>query len=202
VESGLEQQLRFRMKLETRMLRFATCSTALLAISMISAPAFSDEPTAESVAAIKACTDLAANNGKTGPSPPDELEEKAGAVGRLDAAAEAARRAPASCIGAWSTACIQKAGNMSNGVLNDCYSQEAAAWDKRLNVAYGKASSRMEKDAFENLRKVQLAWIAWRDASCKQPYLVFQGTMAGPMEAWCKLDITARQAIWMEGWLW
>ena len=38
----------------------------------------------------------------------------------------------------------------------------------------------MEKDALENLRKVQRAWIAWRDATCKQPYLVFQGTMAGP----------------------
>jgi uncharacterized protein YecT (DUF1311 family) len=90
---------------------------------------------------------------------------------------------------------------MSNGVLNDCYGQEAAAWDKRLNVAYGKASSGMEKDALENLRKVQRAWIAWRDATCKQPYLVFQGTMAGPRESWCMLDLTARQAIWMEGWL-
>jgi uncharacterized protein YecT (DUF1311 family) len=189
------------MRSKTPRRRFAGLSAAVLAVPMLSEPAFSDEPTAESVAAIKACTDLVAINEKTGPSPPDELEEKAGAEGRLAAAAEAARRSPASCIGVWSTACVQKAGNMSNGVLNDCYDQEAAAWDKRLNIAYGKASSRMEKDALDNLRKIQRAWIAWRDASCKQPYLVFQGTMAGPMEAWCKLDITARQAIWMEGWL-
>jgi uncharacterized protein YecT (DUF1311 family) len=181
--------------------RFPACSAAFLGISMISTPALSGEPSAESVAAIKACTDLAANNEKTGPGPPDELEERAGAEGRLAAAAESARRSPASCIGVWSTACIQKAGNMSNGVLNDCYDQEAAAWDKRLNIAYVKALSRMEKDALENLRKVQRAWIAWRDATCQQPYLVFQGTMAGPMETWCKLDSTARQAIWMEGWL-
>ena len=40
---------------------------------------------------------------------------------------------------------------MSNGVLNDFYDQEAAAWDKRLNVAYAKASSRMEKDALDDL---------------------------------------------------
>jgi uncharacterized protein YecT (DUF1311 family) len=106
-----------------------------------------------------------------------------------------------SCIGVWSTACIQKAGNTSNSVLIDCYSQETAAWDQRLNAAYGRASSRMDKDALDNLRKVQRAWIAWRDASCRQPYLVFKGTMAGPMEAWCMLDLTARQAIWMEGWL-
>jgi len=152
------------------------------------------------MAAVKACTDLAANNEKTGPSPPDELEEKAGAEGRLAAAAEAARRAPASCVGVLSTACIQKAGNMSDGVLIDCYSRETAVWNKRLNVAYAKASSRMDKDALENLRKVQRTWIAWRDASCRQPYLVFQGSMAGPMEAWCKMDITGRQTIWMEGW--
>ena len=179
----------------------AMSSLALMAISILGSPAQADEPTAESLAALKACTDLAQNNEKTGPSPPDELEEKAGPEGRLAAAAEAARRAPASCIGVWSTACIQKVGNMSNSVLNDCYGQEAAAWDRRLNIAYGKVSSGMEKDALENLRKVQRAWIAWRDATCKQPYLVFQGTMAGPMGSWCMLDITARQAIWMEGWL-
>jgi uncharacterized protein YecT (DUF1311 family) len=190
------------MKLDLRIACLATSSTAALTVFMLSTPAWPDEPTPESLTALKACTDLAANNEKTVPSPPDELEEMAGAEGRLAAAVEAARRAPASCIGVWSTVCIQKAGNMSNGVLNDCYGQEAAAWDKRLNIAYGKASSRMEKDALENLRKVQRAWIAWRDATCEQPYLVFQGTMAGPMESWCKLDITARQAIWMEGWLW
>jgi uncharacterized protein YecT (DUF1311 family) len=180
--------------------RFAIGSAALMALSMLSAPAFADEPAAESVAAVKACTDLAANNEKTGPSPPDELEEKSGAEGRLAAAAAAALRAPVSCIGVLSTACIQKEGNMSNGALVDCYLQEAAVWDKRLNAAYAKASSQMNKDALENLRRTQRAWIAWRDASCRQPYLVFQGTMAGPMEAWCKLDITARQAIWMERW--
>jgi uncharacterized protein YecT (DUF1311 family) len=187
--------------LETPMIRSATCCAAILAIITLSRPALCGEPAPESVAAVNACTELAANNEKTGPAPPDELEEKAGAEGRLAATTEAARRSPISCIGVWSTACIQKAGNMSNGVLNDCYDQEAAAWDKRLNVAYVKASSRMEKDALDNLRKVQRAWIAWRDATCAQPYLVFQGTMAGPMESWCKLDITARQAIWMEGWM-
>ncbi len=180
--------------------QFAIRSAALLALLALSAPAVSDEPSAESVAAVKACTDLAANNEKTGPIRPDELDEKSGAEGRLAAASQAARRDPGSCIWVLSTACIQKEGNMSNGVLNSCYSQEAAVWDKRLNAAYAKASSRMNKQALENLRKTQLAWIAWRDASCRQPYLVFQGTMAGPLESWCMLEITARQAIWMERW--
>jgi uncharacterized protein YecT (DUF1311 family) len=180
--------------------RFAIGSAALLALPMLSAPAFSDEPPAESIAAVKACTDLATNNEKNKGPLPDELEEKPGGEGRLAAAAEAALRAPISCIGVLSTACIQKEGNMSDSVLIDCYLQEAAVWDKRLNAAYGKASSRMNKGALENLRKTQRAWIAWRDDSCRQPYLVFQGSMAGPMEAWCKLDITARQAIWMERW--
>jgi uncharacterized protein YecT (DUF1311 family) len=183
----------------TAMQGFAISSAALVALSMFSAPAFSDEPSAESVAAIKACTDLAAKNEKTGPSPPDELQEKAGAEGRLAAAAEAARF-PISCVGVLSTACIQKEGNMSDSVLNGCYSLEAAVWDKRLNAAYAKAPSRMNKDALENLRKTQRAWIVWRDASCRQPYLVLEGTMAGPIESWCRLELTARQAIWLEGW--
>jgi uncharacterized protein YecT (DUF1311 family) len=133
----------------------------------------------EDASAVKACLDIEANKAKAAGSAKDELDEKAGPERRLAAATEKAGHAKESCIGALAVACVQKAGNTSNATLNECYSNEAAVWDQRLNAAYRAALVKMEKDAADNLRKTQRAWIVWRDASCKQPYLVFQGTMAG-----------------------
>ena len=106
-----------------------------------------------------------------------------------------------SCIGVLAAACLQKEGETAgDGQYSDCYEREAQVWDERLNAAYRDAQGRMEKDAGKNVQKVQRAWIAWRDASCAQPWITFQGSMAAPMQADCMLDLTARQAIWMEGW--
>jgi uncharacterized protein YecT (DUF1311 family) len=174
--------------------------TCLLALAL-GGPARAEEAPKEDVAAVKACTDLAAEKAKKAAPDKDELEEKAGPEGRLRAAREHAGHAIESCIGVLAVACVQKEGNMSNGVLNQCYGREAAVWDKRLNAAYRAALPKMEKDAADNLKTTQRAWIAWRDASCREPYLVFQGTMAGPIEAWCGMNLTARQAMWMENWL-
>jgi uncharacterized protein YecT (DUF1311 family) len=154
----------------------------------------------EDAAAVRACIEAAAEKAKKATPAKDELDETPGPEGRLSAAAENAGHASESCIGVLAVACVHRAGNMSNGALIECYSKEAAVWDQRLNAAYRAALSKMEKDAADNLRKTQRAWIAWRDASCRQPYLTFKGAMAGPMEAWCGMNLTARQAIWMEGW--
>jgi uncharacterized protein YecT (DUF1311 family) len=182
------------------MFRLVFACAGLLALALC-APARAEEAPKEDVAAVKACTDLAAEKAKKAAPDKDELEEKVGPEGRLRAASEHAGHAAESCIGVLAVACVHKEGNMSNGVLNQCYDREAAVWDKRLNAAYRAALAKMEKDAADNLRKTQRAWIAWRDASCRQPSLTFKGSMAGPMEAWCGMNLTARQAIWMEDWL-
>lgn len=183
------------------MSRFSIGVAALSPFLILGVSARASEPPAADIAAVEACTDLAAQNmQKRPPHALGELDEKTGPEGRLAAAAAAAQRAPASCIGVLAIACIQKEGAPSDSVFRDCYRREAAVWDKRLNAAYQAALSRMEKEAAENLRNAQRAWISWRDVSCRQPWAVYQGTMASPMEAWCELDLTARQAIWMEGW--
>ena len=82
-----------------------------------------------------------------------------------------------------------------------CYEREAAVWDGRLNAAYKKVlASGDGEDVAEGYRKIQRAWIAFRDASCAQPAIVFKGTMANPMNGYCLMNMTARQAIWLEGW--
>jgi len=161
------------------------------------------EPAAADRAALAACLDLVKKNqAARGVHDPDELAEKPGPAGRLAAARAEAPRKEASCIGVVSTACIQAEGNESNAVMLQCYGREADAWDGRLNAAYRALLAKGEgKEAADGLRKTQRNWIAFRDTACAQPAVVFQGTMAGPMSAWCVLELTARQALWLEGWL-
>lgn len=167
---------------------------------LAAAPALAAEPSKEDRAEIDACLALAAAKAKKAPPPKDELEEAPGAEGRLAAAAEKAAHEPSSCVGVLAKACVKKEGNGSNAALSQCYWREADVWDFRLNAAYRAALARMDKDAADNLRKTQRAWIAWRDATCKQPEVAFKGSMAVPMQAWCAMDLTARQALWMAGW--
>jgi uncharacterized protein YecT (DUF1311 family) len=174
---------------------------ALIILACVAvAPALAEEPSKEDRAEIDACLALAADKAKKAPPPKDELEETPGPEGRLAAAAEKAGHDRSSCVGALAKKCIQKEGNTSNAVLNECYGREAAVWDVRLNASYRAALAKMDKEASANLRKTQRAWIAWRDATCKQPEVTFKGTMAGPMQEWCAMDLTARQALWMAGW--
>jgi uncharacterized protein YecT (DUF1311 family) len=154
-------------------------------------------------AALAACLALVKKNeAARGPHGSDELTEKPGPEGRLAAARSAAPRRADSCIGVVSTACIQGEGNESTATMVQCYGREADAWDGRLNAAYKTLMANGDgQDVADGLRKTQRNWIAFRDAACAQPAIVFKGTMAGPMTAWCVLELTARQALWLEGWL-
>ena len=154
-------------------------------------------------AALAACLDIVKKNeAARGVHDPDELAEKAGPEGRLAAAQAAAPRRADSCIGVVATACIQSEGNESTATMVQCYGREAETWDARLNAAYKALLAHGDgQDIGDGLRKTQRNWMAFRDAACAQPAVVFKGTMAGPMSAYCVLELTARQALWLEGWL-
>lgn len=161
------------------------------------APAHAAEaPPKADISAVEAC--LAAvkeNQKKAEPA----KEETPGVAGRLAEAARAAAREPESCIGVLSVACVGKEGD-TDMARTDCADRETAVWDQRLNAAYHKALDKMEKEGAENLRKTQRAWIAFRDARCAQAWATWQGTMARPAEAYCRMETTARQALWMQDW--
>jgi uncharacterized protein YecT (DUF1311 family) len=134
--------------------------------------------------------------------PSDWQTEKSGPKGRLKAARDAAPMAAEGCIQVVATACIQAAGNMSHATYNQCYGRDADVWDARLNAAYQKLLADADgEDVAEGFRKTQRAWIAFRGASCAQAWLVFKGTMAKPMTAYCRMEKTGRQALWLESWL-
>lgn len=155
-----------------------------------------DKPRREDVAAVEACLALVKENVKKAGLTKDE---RPGAVGRLAAAADGARLDPASCVGVLAVACTRKEGT-SDGAQSACSQREAAVWDERLNAAYRVALERMEKEGADNLRKTERAWIAYRDARCVQAWATYHGSMAGPIQAWCEMEQTARQALWMESW--
>ena len=135
---------------------------------------------------------------------PDDADREPGQPGHkasLDAARDAAPRRAESCIGIVSAPCLQEEGHQSTAAMVDCYGREGIAWDDRLNAAYKKAlKSGDGGDVAEGFRNVQRTWIAFRDAACAQPWTVYKGTMANPMGAQCRMDLTARQAIWLEQW--
>jgi uncharacterized protein YecT (DUF1311 family) len=172
-------------------------------LSLAGMGATAAEPADTDRAALAACLDLVKKNqAARGVHDPDELTEKPGPAGRLAAARVEAPRKEQCCIGVVSTACIQAEGNESNAVMLQCYGREADAWDGRLNSAYKALLAKGDgKEVADGLRKTQRNWIAFRDAACAQPAVVFQGTMGRPMSAWCVLELTARQALWLEGWL-
>jgi uncharacterized protein YecT (DUF1311 family) len=176
---------------------------ALLLLSLAGARAMAAEPAAADRATLAACLELVKkNDAARGIHGSDELTEKPGPAGRLAAARAAAPRKSESCIGVVSTACIQAEGNESNATMLQCYGRESDAWDGRLNTAYKALLAKGDgQEVVDGLRKTQRSWIAFRDAACAQPAVAFQGTMAGPMSAWCVLDMTARQALWLERWL-
>jgi uncharacterized protein YecT (DUF1311 family) len=177
--------------------RIALIPATLLALGAAAVSAQAAEPAADR-AAIAACLDLVKKNQAASS---DETAEKPGPAGRLAAARAEAPRREDSCIGIVSAACIKAAGDESNATMNQCYSREADAWDSRLNAAYKTLMKGEEQDVIDGLRKTQRNWIAFRDAACAQPYLAFKGTMAGPLGAHCVMEQTARQALWLGGWL-
>ncbi|MEK4032779.1 lysozyme inhibitor LprI family protein [Methylocystis sp. IM3] len=155
-----------------------------------------DAPSKEDVGAVAACLTLVRENQKKAGV---EKEETPGPAGRLAAAARSAPLDPTSCVGVLVTACTQKEGT-SNGAQSGCAEREGAVWDQRLNAAYRRALDHMEKEGADNLRKTQRAWIALRDVRCQQAWAAYHGSMAGPIQAWCEMELTARQALWVDSW--
>lgn len=123
--------------------------------------------------------------------------------------------APEDCIGRASGQCMEAEGGDSTYGMNDCLDQEWAQWDAMLNDRYGQlqaadkaADSELAQigsaaaPAAPALRDAQRAWIAWRDAACSYEAVRWQGgTGGGPAANHCLMLLTARQALWLDGYL-
>jgi len=103
-----------------------------------------------------------------------------------------------SCIGVVSEPCQAAPENGSTMSMAECSRRELRVWDVRLNAAYKTWISKCSNEEnCEARRKMERAWIAYRDALCILPRTE-GGTIAIIEGSECMLGATARQAIWIE----
>ena len=63
--------------------------------------------------------------------------------------------------------CSAKAlGNATQYALNICAQRDAQASDRTLDATYGRLAAVLDDEARAALKKAELAWIAFRDATC------------------------------------
>ena len=116
------------------------------------------------------------------------------------------RYASENCIGIVADECLADGDEGTLGMMQ-CYGRESEAWDARLNTSYREQTSsslkKQEEQALvKHLRKVQTAWIAWRDATCEVVYsggIPLYGEDAKVEGVYCDMVLTARQALSLEG---
>ncbi|MEM7596725.1 MAG: lysozyme inhibitor LprI family protein [Pseudomonadota bacterium] len=116
------------------------------------------------------------------------------------------------CVGVSAQRCMEDtAGGQSTYGMGGCLSAEFEYWDQQLNALYGAAIDAAR--AFDadmagvaahlatqeaNLRAMQRAWIAFRDATCDYEYSQWGGgTGGGPAIAGCMMRMTGEQALYL-----
>lgn len=110
------------------------------------------------------------------------------------------------CVGQQAYDCIHRNGGGPNMVLGACYEAEAEVWDDWLNSTNkGLIATARDLEASDSgwdpgslvdtLREMQIAWIAYRDATCAQEMALAKpfGSRVSSVSALCRLRETARQ---------
>ncbi len=172
---------------------------AALAILNKAAPAHAETARATPAdrTAVEACLQLVARNAeKEAQSKIDK--DPPGAEGRLAAAARDSATQRESCVGAVAIPCQDEPGGASTMGMVNCTTREWAVWNERLNRAYRDALKDASPRLVKALRETQRAWLRWREKRCRMPGLDNEGGSIGPLEIGCMLDVTARQALWLE----
>lgn len=190
-----------------------------------------EEIAAKDTATVKACVDFVdakrseadtarqqkeAKDEAAATASPDIAKgvQKTGPEAYLEAAAKNKPRFDyENCIGIVADACLETDDAQTTIGMMGCFGRESEVWDARLNASYREqtaASAKKVDDAekaqneaeVKHLRKVQTAWIAWRDATCEVIYLngwPIYGSDAKVEGVYCDMVLTARQALTIEG---
>jgi len=91
--------------------------------------------------------------------------------------------------------CQNTPEGQSNLGMADCFRLEEKIWDGLLNDNYKSLRDELDAAQAGKLRDMQRAWIASRDATCGFYDVKIQGTMAIPMSAACLARETMRRAV-------
>lgn len=121
-----------------------------------------------------------------------------------------------SCIGISAQMCMQDTiGGQSTVGMGGCLNAELNQWDGRLNAAYQQVMANEKAEDAEMadmgasvpnkaaaLKDMQRAWIFYRDMRCS--YIGSQwggGTGTGPAIVDCHMNMTGRQALFLQSML-
>lgn len=188
--------------------------------TLASAEESAEEILARDAAVVQACLDVAearrvaadaAETARVASPGATEKDKKTGPEGHLEAAALMAGYAAESCIGVLSGPCMETEEAASTNGMMYCYGRESDVWDARLNASYrqrmtpetGPATNTVTDEIeAKQLRKIQTAWIPWRDATCEVLHsdgIPIYGSLGRVDGVYCIMVLTARQALWMEG---
>lgn len=121
------------------------------------------------------------------------------------------------CIGIAANRCQSEKDGATTWGISQCLMQEAELWDVKLNTAYSELmtdAQLMDRDSEASgsespvdnvagsLKQMQLEWIEFRDAACAYSYGRWgNGSMRNIAGASCRLQLTAKQALWLQGYL-
>jgi uncharacterized protein YecT (DUF1311 family) len=143
-----------------------------------------DDARAEDRAAVTACLAIAARAPKNEVASPtgDNVDPTAW----MAHAAKNLTLAASSCAGVVSTPCLQDPDRSgTTGDMAECVTREYRVWDERLNAAYkewvkgcSERPGRKDDKSCAARRKLERAWIAYRDALCDLPYAEHGGSFA------------------------
>lgn len=120
-----------------------------------------------------------------------------------------------SCIGIAASRCQFSGGGSSTVGMSFCFDAEWQQWDRMLNATYQALLAQETAEDAEMrelgasapaqvapLREMQRAWVAFRDASCDFEAVQWGGgTGGGPAATRCMMEMTARQALALPGWI-
>ncbi|MEO6610429.1 MAG: lysozyme inhibitor LprI family protein [Aestuariivirga sp.] len=141
-------------------------------------------------------------------APDVTTDKKTGPEAYLEASAQSRPRfASENCIGIVADACLATDDGQTTLGMMECFGREQSVWDARLNSSYREqtaASLKKPEDAAvaKHLRKVQAAWIPWRDATCEVIYangIPLYGSDSKVDSVYCDMVLTARQSLSVEG---
>jgi uncharacterized protein YecT (DUF1311 family) len=111
-----------------------------------------------------------------------------------------AGNSPASCIDYVTEVCsFESEDGRSQIGMVACTDREVLVWDDRLNATYGALFAKAKPELRDGYRKMQRAWIAFRDARCGAESAMAANTdHEWNYKTSCELDATARQALILE----
>jgi uncharacterized protein YecT (DUF1311 family) len=174
----------------------AVCVVLLLAWGAVDRAAAKER---ELERALQAC--LAAASAATRALPSSGLpEESQGAQAYLRRVGAGAAVNPERCVGYAAEICMRMDEDGSSTLgMAACVGRERMVWEERLNASYRKLMAKASAPARDAYRKSERAWMAYRNAACAIPTARL-GTQdrVVPLTTGCFLDLTARQALWID----